>query len=360
MTCGQARAVVLTVAQEAAENAVIPHLTVSEFAALSDGNTIYELTGTITGIYQAYDSGYKNISFYLKDDSREEPIIIYRMSCEGIDHNKVAVGNVITVQGAKASFNSVAQMGQGGVCVNIIEATPAPTISCADNTVTITAVSGASIYYTIDGSDPSTASTKYTSPFPISGTATVQAIAVEANKPQSPIARQDCHYVDPNAGDDVQTPSNVACYTLSTASQKGTNSSYAGNCDVTVNDIKWNVTGNTDINPWRIGGKSISNVDRTVYSKTAYSDALSKVEFVSGTVNATWNSLTLIYSTNSDFSNAQTLPGSGLGPDKTISFIPEGGFPAGCYFKFVLNITNTSTSTNKYVQLKEIRFYGYE
>jgi hypothetical protein len=146
---------------------------------------------------------------------------------------------------------------------------------------------------------------------------------------------------------------------LSTASVTGSNNSYAGNCDVTQNGIKWNFNGNTQINPWRLGGKSITNVDRTVYSKTAYPDPLSKVEFVSGTMTATWNSLKLIYSTNADFSDGQTIEASGVGASKTIAFAPDGGFPAGCYFKFVLNITNTTTS-NKYVQMKEIRFYGYE
>jgi hypothetical protein len=112
--------------------------------------------------------------------------------------------------------------------------------------------------------------------------------------------------------------------------------------------------------PWRIGGKNITKVDRAVYSKTPYVDPLHKVEFVSGDMNVTsWNSLTLIYSTNADFSDAKTMTASGIGANKTIAFEPDGGFPAGCYFKFVLNVTNTTTS-NKYVQLKEIKFYGYE
>ena len=126
-----------------------------------------------------------------------------------------------------------------------------------------------------------------------------------------------------------------------------------------MDGIKWNVTGNTQINPWRFGGKSITKVDRAIYTKTAYPAPLSKVEFVSGTLTATWNSLTLVYSTNSDFSNAQTMSAPSVGASKTIEFVPEGGFPANCYFKFILNITNTATS-NKYVQMKEIKFYGYD
>lgn len=165
---------------------------------------------------------------------------------------------------------------------------------------------------------------------------------------------------DPNAGEDdeVKVPSSTACYTLSTASVTGTNNSYAGNCDITVNNIKWNVNGNTQTNPWRIGGKNLTKVNRTVYSKTAYSSALSKVEFVAGSTTATWHSLTLEYSTNSSFSDAQSIVVNSVAANTTISFAPEGGFPENCYFRFTLNVT--AGGSNQYVQLKEIKFYGYE
>lgn len=152
-------------------------------------------------------------------------------------------------------------------------------------------------------------------------------------------------------------PATTACYTLSTSSIQGSNNSYAGNCDIDVNGITWNVTGNTKINPWRIGGKNLTNQDRTVYSKTAYSSALSKVEFVSGDITATWNSMKLEYSTNADFSNAQTLQAAAVGANKTIAFAPDGGFPENCYFRFTLNVN--AGGSNQYVQLKEIKFYGY-
>ena len=153
-------------------------------------------------------------------------------------------------------------------------------------------------------------------------------------------------------------PSTTACYTLSTASLQGSNNAYANNCDVTSGGIKWNVTGNTQMNPWRIGGKSLTKQDRAVYTKTAYAEALSKVEFVAGTTTATWHSLTLYYSTNADFSNAQSIAAPSVGANKTIEFAPEGGFPENCYFKFVLNVT--CGSSNQYVQMKEVNFYGYE
>ena len=174
-------------------------LTVAEFQQLKDSDALYELTGEITGIYQAYSSQYGNISFYLKDETGE--ISIYRMSCEGIDHTKIVEGNIITVKGKKTTYNSAAQMAQGGICLSIVEVTPSPVISFAENVVTIKAVEGADIYYTIDGTEPTICDENlYDEPYEIEESCTIKAIAVEANKRQSPIVSQDCFYVDPNAG----------------------------------------------------------------------------------------------------------------------------------------------------------------
>jgi len=57
-------------------------------------------------------------------------------------------------------------------------------------TVTITAADGAAIYYTLDGSNPTTSSTRYTQPFEITNTTTVKAIAVEDGKNASSIASE--------------------------------------------------------------------------------------------------------------------------------------------------------------------------
>ncbi len=56
----------------------------------------------------------------------------------------------------------------------------APTITSETNTVTITADAGLNIYYTIDGSDPTKASTLYSAPFAPERSCTVKAIAYDA------------------------------------------------------------------------------------------------------------------------------------------------------------------------------------
>lgn len=145
-------------------------------------------------------------------------------------------------------------------------------------------------------------------------------------------------------------------YTLdTTGSLQGKNNSYTGNCDVDVDGITWNVTGNTQTNPWRIGGKSLTAVDREVYTKTAFPNALTSVDVTFGTASSiTVNSCKLVYSTNADFSEASEISVE-FAASSTVSFVAD--FPANAYYKLVLNVTVTSDK-NKYVQLSKIEFIG--
>lgn len=101
-------------------------LTVAEFAALADGDTVYELTGTITRIVTPYSSKYNNISINIADETAE--IQLYRLSCEGVaDPAALTVGDEITVQGCKGSYNDVAQMAAGGKYISHVDKeAPAP------------------------------------------------------------------------------------------------------------------------------------------------------------------------------------------------------------------------------------------
>ena len=63
-------------------------------------------------------------------------------------------------------------------------------------TVTITAETGATIYYTTNGNTPTTASTLYTAPFTVNTTTTVKAIAVK-NDEESGVTTATYTFVDP-------------------------------------------------------------------------------------------------------------------------------------------------------------------
>ena len=79
--------------------------------------------------------------------------------------------NTITVHLADASSDYVATPVISGE-TNFLENT----------TVTITAEEGLEVYYTLDGTDPTKASTKYTAPFELTATTTVKAIAYNGDK----------------------------------------------------------------------------------------------------------------------------------------------------------------------------------
>ena len=101
-------------------------ITIAEFAALADGDTVYELTGTITRIVTPYNSNFNNISINIADETAE--IQLYRLSCEGVaDPAALTVGDEITVQGCKGSYNDVAQMAAGGKYISHVDKeAPAP------------------------------------------------------------------------------------------------------------------------------------------------------------------------------------------------------------------------------------------
>lgn len=147
----------------------------------------------------------------------------------------------------------------------------------------------------------------------------------------------------------------VLLYTLTPVS--GDNNSYAENCDVTVNGIVWNLAGNSQQNPWRLGGNNITKVDRALYSKTVYPKALTSIKVTFGEAkNITVNSCKLVYSTNADFTNSKEC-NIAFKASSTVEVTEN--FPANAYYKLVLNVTN-STKKNKFVELSKIEFFGLD
>ena len=65
-------------------------------------------------------------------------------------------------------------------------------------------------------------------------------------------------------------------YTLDGTITGGSNG-YATESEITQSNMTWKVMGNTTTNPWRIGGKNLTNAARPIYSTTAMGSAISKV-----------------------------------------------------------------------------------
>ena len=141
-------------------------------------------------------------------------------------------------------------------------------------------------------------------------------------------------------------------YTL--VPQAGSNNAYAGNCDIEIDGIKWNLTGNSTMIPWRMGGKNLNNVDRTLYSKTPMNGEVNKVVLSVGTSSLTVNSSKLLVADNADFTNA--VETSFETTASTDIEIPVSA-ASGSYYKFVFNVT-VSGSSNKYIQISKVEFYG--
>jgi hypothetical protein len=109
--------------------------------------------------------------------------------------NPISVAATTTINAlATASGFTTSAVSSATYTINALQAAPAPSISPATGTytsaqtVTITDP-GATIYYTIDGSAPSTNSTKYTAAFVVNATTTVRAIATETGFSNSAIAQ---------------------------------------------------------------------------------------------------------------------------------------------------------------------------
>ncbi len=151
-------------------------------------------------------------------------------------------------------------------------------------------------------------------------------------------------------------------YTLDTtdSSTKGTNSSYAGSGDVTVGGITWSVNGNAQMNPWRIGGKNLSDVDRTVYTKTAMGSAISKVTFTPGTISCTVNSLKLTVASDANFNTVlDEITLTSLSANTAVDFTPApttGSWAKDAYYKFTFNVN--AGSSNQFVQFSKVEFYS--
>ena len=149
----------------------------------------------------------------------------------------------------------------------------------------------------------------------------------------------------------------------------GTGNAYNGvstSGDVSYNNyaeqggVKWEIQGNLTMNPWRIGGKSITDQDREGYSLAAVSaDNITKVVISTGAAsNCTVNSVTLKVGSTQGAKDVSEIKLTSNLVNADIEFArPEGADWSNCYFTFVFNVTVSATS-NKFVEFKAATFYA--
>ena len=139
----------------------------------------------------------------------------------------------------------------------------------------------------------------------------------------------------------------------------GGNNGYATVSDITQDGVSWMVTGNTQMSPWRIGGKNLSNVDRDAYSTTAMGNTISKIELQLGQITCTLNSVKLTVASDASFSNVlDQITKSSVSANSTLEFAPSSGtdWAKNAYYKFTFNVT--CGSSNSFVQLIKATFYN--
>ena len=189
---------------EAPEDVMKGKATIEEvLAADVNAHVWYEMTGVIAS---APNTTYGN--FNLKDETGT--IYVYGLTSEKVAENDKSFaslglkeGDIVTLIGTRADYNGTAQVGGPAYYVSHEASCDAPVITCENNIVTITAASGTTIYYTINGNEPTNDAEIYTAPFRIDETINVKAIAVIAGKPQSAVASQTCYWIDPNGGEET-------------------------------------------------------------------------------------------------------------------------------------------------------------
>lgn len=138
----------------------------------------------------------------------------------------------------------------------------------------------------------------------------------------------------------------------------GSNNNYASNCDITIDGITWNVTGNATMVPWRIGGKNLSEVDREVYSKTALDMNVETIAITHGNASGiTVHSMTVIVASDANFNNVVSTLTPEFEANATVSVArPAGADWSNCYYKFVYNVS--AGSNNKFLEFSKAVFTG--
>ena len=154
-------------------------------SALSSDQSVEDVyvKGYISSITYAYSSTSNNLSFNISDDglTTGNQLNIYKF--EATSATDYMVGDFVEIKGTLKNYNGTKpEIDEGG---ELIAQVKAPRFSIAAGTyteaqsVTLTSDTGATIYYTVDGTEPTTSSSTYSTALNISETTTVKAFAAK-------------------------------------------------------------------------------------------------------------------------------------------------------------------------------------
>ena len=164
-------------------------------------------------------------------------------------------------------------------------------------------------------------------------------------------------------------------YTLWTVSKTGENvqnhTDYTKYFDDEHDGMVWNAPGNQKVSNdimdrWRIGGKSLDKVDRTITAKTPMASAIGRVvlnHFGISRDQVTIHSLTLTVASDVEYKTildevvlTPTITRGNAGSEE---FLPTASaeWPTNAYYRLTINLSNTSTS-NGGLDVGSIQFFA--
>ena len=165
-------------------NVVAPYTASEAYAAATttEVSGVY-VKGIVSEITTAYSPSNHNVSFTISDNglTTGNQFTAFRTTATSADD--VLVGDCVVLNGTLIKYdNTTPELKQGNTIVSSLRM---PTFATGDEnfetstSVTLSAVAGATIYYTTDGTTPTTGSSVYSSAIVVSSTTTIKAIAAK-------------------------------------------------------------------------------------------------------------------------------------------------------------------------------------
>ena len=220
-----------------------------------------------------------------------------------------------------------------------------PTFSPTDGTYTETqsvtiscSTAGAEIYYTTDGSIPTSSSTKYTEAIPVTSTTTIKAIAVKDGMTDSTV-------VTATYTIEAQTPIE---YVVNVTNGMGSGNYAAGIAvTITANDPASGMV----FDKWT-SSDGVNFADESSATTTFIMPA--KTVSVTATYKAVESVATPVYSpAGGTYSSAQSVTISCATSGSAIYYTTDGSTPTSSSTKYIGTISVTSTTTIKAIALKD-------
>lgn len=311
----------------------------------------------------SYNTTYGSITYWISDDGTTTS---QQFQCYGgLDLNDaqfstiddLKLGTILIIKGFLKKYNDIYEFDKNNVIISKDES----------NTKTLSSIE-------ISGTPSKT--TYYVDDTPSAEGLTVYAVYSDSSKvdvtddvtwtfnPET-IAKNTTQVTATATYREVYTASKVIDITVDQTdlvygmtSVYGGNSGYATESKITINDIQWSIIGNTNMVPWRIGGKELYNAtDRDIKTMSPVYGTVSKVIVSVGETGGsiTFNRLTLSVADNADFTNATTYEETNLKAETDYTFYITEATDA--YYKITYNVTVSATS-NKFYQFNGVKLYG--